>query len=397
MKLPGLRNVVRATHDWPVAKQLYRRIYHRAAAAAGRLAESHSSLIGIYARNSYALGTFVAGISDIDLTLVWRNASREDRRKFDADWARLRRIYPMLGETEMLEQRHVAAWTTHAVGGLESRRWLRLGGDYELPETYAGNERLDRLRQAVSIYRYNLWPLLAADADAGSFLRFTAKLFRQLGKAPPQANDPRKLMPLCRRELSAAIASFPFDDRAPLVAYEDLCPAKFKPLSAVPPCLAALGREHDSAPRYLLVAPDSEEAVAMDRTLFRFYLCYVDPLEYFSLLRGRTCFHGDDPLFEPFPLSQRALRQTVRSYAVQILTFPYRRAVAKMPEDEFRNVLYGWLLRTLCFFEDGRMHFPFDELREHFGQRHLETAKDRDALLLGICDELSHHLLVSEA
>lgn len=399
----GLRSFVRATHAWPGAKQLYGFVYQRAAQAAGRLVLTNPLLLGIYARNSYALGTSIPGLSDIDLTVIWRNASRQDLNRFHAAYDRLRGMYPMLGETEMVEARHLPAWTTHGVPGLEARRWRKLGGEYEFQSAYAGDERLDGLRQATAIYRYNLSPLVETAKDKTIFSRAVRKLFRQLGKAPPDASDPRVMMALCLRELSAAISEIELDGEGPQVDYVNLLgpigAAKHK--SSDTPCLAALGREDDPAPRYILVPAESRQvggsAVVMDPCVFRFYLCFVDPLEYFSLLLGRTCFSGADVLAEPFPLSRRALRQSVRHYAVQMLTFAQRRDLETMPAGDFRNFLYGWYLRTLRFFEDGKMRFPFECIREYFGKRHLETeTRDRRTLLLGIADELAEHLLVSE-
>ena len=66
-----VQTVVQATSHWPVAGSLYRSIYHSAARAVGDLASREPRLAGIYARNSYALGTWEPGRSDIDLTAIW--------------------------------------------------------------------------------------------------------------------------------------------------------------------------------------------------------------------------------------------------------------------------------------------------------------------------------------
>jgi len=56
----------------------------------------------------------------------------------------------------MLDERHVEAWTSHGVDGLESNDWMKLAGEHCFRSYYAGNERLDRVRKAVEIYRYHL-------------------------------------------------------------------------------------------------------------------------------------------------------------------------------------------------------------------------------------------------
>ena len=94
-----IRGVVRATRNWPGPKHVYTKLYQQAAAAAGRLTSGNQSIVGIYARNTYAEGTWVPGVSDIDLTVVFRNASVHDRDRFHEGYGRLRTVFPMLGET----------------------------------------------------------------------------------------------------------------------------------------------------------------------------------------------------------------------------------------------------------------------------------------------------------
>ena len=169
-------------------------------------------------------------------------------------------------------------------------------------------------------------------------------------------------------------------------------------------CTALLGRVEDVIPRYALVPTGMTEldrelsgTIVMDLPVFRFYLCYVDPLEYLGLLRARTTFRGPDVLAMPFPLSWRMLRDSVRHYAVQMLTCPYRRELEAMTAGDFRNLFYGWFLRTLRFFEDGHMDFQYHVLRDYFGSRHLDAGVEtRSALLLDAADDLAPHLLAPE-
>jgi hypothetical protein len=396
------RRMVRATHSWPGPKQLYRSIYDRAAAAAGRLADDIGSIAGIYARNSYANGTWIAGISDIDLTVVWSNAHREDLESFYARYDSMRKTFPMLGEAEMLEERHLAAWSSCGLAGLEARNWRRLGGAHRFDPTYRGDERLDRLRHATGIYRHNL-----AETDGEIFQRWAAKLFRTLGKAAHPATDRAGVLAACLRELSADITAACVDYGSGL-DYDQLLGCRNYIVRRGPEPrnsagLILLGRHDEDAPRFAVTPnpnfkPTFANAVVMDPVVFRFYLCHVDPLEHFALLQGRTLFSGPDILADPFPMSESALRDCVRHYAVQMFTFPYRRELAGQADLRFRDLLHGWFLRTLRFFEEGRMIFDFDLLREYFGTRHLESrAPNRSELLLSVLDELSPHLLAEDS
>jgi hypothetical protein len=165
-------------------------------------------------------------------------------------------------------------------------------------------------------------------------------------------------------------------------------------------CVALLGHATETAPRYRLVQPeaapsdfDAAKTIPMGIDVFRFYLSYVDPLEYLTLLRERTVFYGVDPLATAFALSSKAFVDSVKHYAVEMLTCPYRHDIGKMPDSAFIDLLYGWFLRTLRFFEDGKMDFRHESLRIYFGTRHMETpAAERGRLLFRIADELSKYL-----
>jgi hypothetical protein len=387
-----LRGAVRATHDWPVFNAIYRSRYRAAAAAAGRLRETIPSIAGIYARNSYALDTWVPGRSDIDLTVVWRQGTRQDVDRFYAFYDQLRKRFPMLGEVEMLDDDHLEAWTSQGVTGLESKRWVKLSGEHRFRCRYAGDQRLDRLRHAVAIYRYNLLPLYWRPTPSDeAFQRFAAKLLRQLGKPLPA--EPRGvLLASCLRELSAQIASLKTDEESQTLDYTALMgevpAAERSPVKMT--ASTFFGREVDSAPRYALVPAETKtiarewaDMIVMDANVLKFYLTLVDPLEYLTLLRARIIF--------PWTLSANAFRGAVRYYAAQMLLFPYSRGVASMPAGQFRDVLYGWFLITLRYFEDGRMDFEYHTLRQYFGSRHAED-QDRFRLLHGIADDLRKHL-----
>jgi len=408
MLVPLVRRVVRATHAWPGPKHLYRALYHRAGKAVGRLADTTGSIAGIYARNSYALGTWTPGLSDIDLTVVWRHPSAADLTTFHDQFDRLRRTFPMIGEVEMIEERHVGAWSSRGFAGFQSSSWRKLGGNHELQVRYLSDERVDRVRHATAIYRYNLTPLFASGNEGWAFGRFAAKLFRLFDKPAPQTENDGDVMAACLRELSNQIAALPDTDESDSVACYPLVVARPAVLSALRPgnssCVGLLGRGSDAVVRYVLVSPDvasisrgNAPQITMDATVFRFYLCFVDPLEYVALARDRTVFFGPDPIAAPARISLATFRESVRHYAVQMLTCPYRREFGYTSDAEFRDLLYGWFLRTLRFLEDGEMTFEYHVLRDYFGKRHVEGPPDkRCGLLLGICDDLVRHLLVSE-
>src|SRR5262249_22654114 len=162
-------------------------------------------------------------------------------------------VFPMLGELELFEERHLAAWTARGYSGGQARHWRRVSGTHRLPISYRGNERLDRLRHATAIYRYNLSPLFSHSAKADLTLqRGVAKLFRLFDKPPPRASDPSQLMGECLRELSAQIASVPLDQGAPLdyvtLLGDYASTARQAPARTSATCTTLLGRGEDHIP-----------------------------------------------------------------------------------------------------------------------------------------------------
>ena len=402
-----VQTVVQATSHWPVAGSLYRSIYHSAARAVGDLTSREPRLAGIYARNSYALGTWEPGRSDIDLTAIWSGPNPESAASFHAAFATLKKRFPMLGEVEMLDERHLAAWSGYGVPGLESARWKTLGGPHRFQCRYAGNERLDRVRHAVSIYCHQFMPRFWEQPRQEKTLRrLAAKISRQLNEPSAGGGDAGQLLEACLRKLSRAAAEVTPRPEQPLVDYTTLLgPLPVRPVGTPPQSgdlhlLAAIGHAQGK-PRHVVahegfraaaLAARFHGATILSPEVFRFYLCFVDPLEHFTLLRERTIVEGIDPLAEPIPLSHSALRETVCHYAADMLTFPYRAGLDTMPAAQFRHLLYGWFLRTLKYFEDGHFTFEYDRLREHFGARHEESAP-RFALVHAIANDLSQHML----
>lgn len=404
-----LRDLVWSTYRWPLLGATYRGIYRAAANSVARLAPRHPKIAGIYARNSYALGTWQAGRSDIDFTVVWREPRQGAIDAFHAAYTKLQARFPMLGEVEMIDEMHLDGWTKHGFSGLHSREWKKLAGNHELQCRYVGSESFDQVRHAVAIYRYQFLKYFWGQPQGMAAERAAAKVVRTLGGTFEENGHSDRLLEKCISALSRAVRAtvVRFDDT--IVDYDLLIgavsPRAVMSGAAAPSITgvrAVIASAADEAQKHVLVDDDFDfatikslypAAIVWNPTVFRFYLSFVDPLEYFALLRDRTICHGEDPLREPFAMTEGALRDTICNYAVDMLTYPYRSDVARLSARDFQNVLYGWYLRTLRYFEDGTLDFRYDTLRDYFGSRHSEDV-DRFSLLRGIATDLSIHLSV---
>jgi hypothetical protein len=132
-------------------------------------------------------------------------------------------------------------------------------------------------------------------------------------------------------------------------------------------------------------------AILWNRDLFNFYFAHVDPLEYLAMLRERIVFFGPDLFCEELPLTDKTLRDAVCQYATHMLTYPYRMDLATLSVVDFENILWGWYLRTLRYFEDGTLDYSYQTLRHYFGSR-FANQQSRFSLLHSLASELAAHL-----
>lgn len=372
-----------------------------------KLAAQHRSISGVYIRNSYALGTWEPGRSDIDLTVIWPDPREREILQFLDSYSKLQQRFPMLGEVEIIDANHFGAWAMHGFTGLHSGQWKKIAGTHRAEYSYRGSEQLDRLRHAVSVYRYVFLRYLWGNAPAHILERAAEKIAKLAGNAPVPKSNADGLLRYCLNELSRSIKTIALPVAEPRLDVTAIVGRLEPPRMAVP-FPAAKGVRCVVAPhvsraqKHVLIEGDFDlqeiktnypDGVLWNRNLFDFYLSHVDPIEYFAMLRERAVFFGQDPFSEALPLSDEALRETICQYATHMLTYPYRMDLGRLPDLEFDNILCGWYLRTLRYFEDGTLDYDYRTLRDYFGIR-FSHHPSRFALLHSVASELAAHLSV---
>ena len=356
-----------------------------------------------------------------------------------------------LGEVEVLPAAHVEARTSFAITGYESRTWKRLYGDHALLSRYPEEpERLkfDRLNHAVAVYHYLLLPSVAGwpEQEPGAELvckRSLLKILRYL-EVPVTPEWRHHLEQIDVIEaLLLALDHLAERTRAHF-ALRNTREAKFdlgqifdgKPCNIVqhkslPAPMAAFGpgdRTIDSivampvSPCRLHVLlrtglndQQRRQAVAVllrafpsplitERSVFEYFLNFVNVLDHITLLRERVLYFGDDP----FPLSEQpgleSFRLSVCQYAVDMFKYPFTPALWTASHDEFQGMLFGWFILTLRYLEEGVMTNDFDELYEYCRMRHpeyedsvgplhaVEHPRTRFTLLRLVLDDISRHM-----
>ncbi len=413
-----LQKIVLAVNQWPLGLHFTRVPYYVAVRALGWMLKKYPLMLSAYARNSFALGSWTPGRSDIDLTLILRaDESLQSEfitlNRFWNAYASLQRWFPMLGEVEILNQAHFEAWMQFSITGFEARHWICIYGTDVDRSGYRGGEeqrKYDRLSHAISIYCHQMVPVIRS-AHPDSLLRYTQKILRYLD-APADAATTDKLAGMTREELQATVvrkleSSLPQQNawsqqgpdlelnrllginvaavvqKGPEPALLSRDALVIKELSAVvrSPSDHTRGyyipREHldlESLARCIAVAnADDGTAVVMPRSLLLHYLQFVDPLEYLALLQNRMILWGCDPLAHAQPWPERVFNEAVCASCVHILTLPYRREVARQTQEQFRHMLLGWVLRMTHYFQEGVMEFDYDRLIASWQQLHPDS------------------------
>jgi len=390
--------------------------YSIAISALGRLCARSSGVLGCYVRSGLAEGTWTPGLSDVDPLVVVGadlelDAERRTARDFSAAYGRLRRVFPMLGELEMVNAQHLGARIGNGADAGAASSWLRLG---DVPELGGGTpDATDWRLAALRAYRYHLLPWCWADRsdDPRTPLvlgRAQAKLGRALGlqaEAAPVDRPPHEVLLSALESLSTHLAERPGIERATDVgsdavqAFETPDVQRGELVDRLPEaCLRAI--ESAVAPTeapermYVVLRDDGgnddrrrcAEAVLecldcpviVDRQVFADLLLFVDPLEHFTLLGARTVLHGADPLPLPQRLDDRTLHRSVLGYAVYMLGYPYSGDWCQLSDEKFRNVLLGWFVRTAAYFASGVIESDFERQCDIYRTRFPELAAQID-------------------
>jgi hypothetical protein len=353
-----IQPLVLRTNTWPVVRTLYRIPYRFASSLLGRAASQTPGVLALYARGSFATGQWIPGRSDIDLTAVLTPGLSPPEelaaaRQFHARAIALRRRFPMIGEVEFLAQDCLSAYAAHAFTGFQTAQWLPLTPGAAPPTDYrysASRLHRDRLAHALRTYRQDVPPAVQSRFHR-TLTRLTGKIFRTLGQLTPDGLD---AMPL------ALLAPLAFD------ALAAACQGPQLPLPAgVPSAIApnATYRITAARPKPADFGASAAPIIPMTPGMFTQYLALADPAEQF-LLTARGL------LPEQMAIPDPVLAESVRRYAVDIYTFPFREHALTLPPQSFQGILNGWFLWTLRYLETGSRAFGDAALSIQFQQQY---------------------------
>src|SRR3989304_5510716 len=108
---------------------------------------SYSEIKSIYLRHGMSKKNWVPAISDIDITVIIDgHLSFEEEfnllkllwDKFD----RLKKIFPMLGEVDILNEKEIEKWSAFTIRGYETSKWKLLYGKEVIKSNYVNEANI---------------------------------------------------------------------------------------------------------------------------------------------------------------------------------------------------------------------------------------------------------------
>src|SRR4029079_1715464 len=104
-----------------------------------QMAKKFPEIKSVYLRHGMLGKDWVPAISDVDLTLIIENGLKVEEEfafliSFWSQFKRLKNVFPMLGEIDILHAKQFNAWVSVTIRGYEARNWVLLSGEHTLPE-----------------------------------------------------------------------------------------------------------------------------------------------------------------------------------------------------------------------------------------------------------------------
>ena len=152
--------VVKTNPFWPFSS-LNKMPYYLAIKGFIRLCKKFPEIKSTYLRHGLTHENWIPGLSDIDLTLIIDSGLTTEEEfsflsSFWKNYDNMKKVFPMLGDVEILNEEHIGSWTKFNMRGYESRNWRLIYGI----ETAKSNYALNSTRLAIDSLNYALWVYL---------------------------------------------------------------------------------------------------------------------------------------------------------------------------------------------------------------------------------------------
>lgn len=149
--------VVKTNPYWPFSS-LNKMPYYLAIKGLIRLCKKFPEIKSTYLRHGLTRENWIPGLSDVDLTLIIDSGLTLEEEfsflsSFWKNYDTMKKVFPMLGDIEILNEEHIGSWTKFNIRGYESRNWRLIYGI----ETAKRNYDQNSTRLAIDSLNYALW------------------------------------------------------------------------------------------------------------------------------------------------------------------------------------------------------------------------------------------------
>lgn len=370
--------VLRTNTRWPFS-QLNKTPYYIAIRAFVGLCRKFPQIRSVYLRHGIVEGNWVPAISDIDITLIIDSKLSIDDEfsflnRFWGNYEGMKKLFPMLGEVEILNEEHIRSWSKFGIQGYESNKWRLVCGKETVKSNYIpypGRLARDYLDYALTYYLGYFLRKFKQEEPAylvsQDLKRLTSKILRYIScigsdatnsqNAAGRLDDKSDMLNCALAELEKGLSFIiPSDNEADtrkkdieLLTDVDCSnnehfenqPFDLKTLTSQNKAIASIILDYHK--RVFIVLKDGlddltmkscidtircvfsqEDKMPMIATsrLFKYILRSYNPFEYSSLMRYRTVVYGRDLLSDIRPPEKHIFVRKIVEQTTNILTFP---------------------------------------------------------------------------
>ncbi|MGH7801653.1 MAG: hypothetical protein ACREOW_13680 [Thermodesulfobacteriota bacterium] len=394
MKITDIvRIAVLKTNRWWPFSQLNRTPYYIAIWAFVRLCKRFPQIKSVYLRHRLVEGNWTPALSDIDLTIIIDSklTAEEEFSFLYSFWKNhngMKKLFPMLGEIEILNDEHIGSWIKFGIEGYTSQNWILVYGI----ETVKSNFLVNPKRLAIESLNYALF----------FYLRYSLEKFKQ-GRPPYLVSqDLKRLVFKILRCLNYINIDYSkkqtvvgrLDDKTDMLfrvlkgleegirfttpSDNEACSRKGDKeclgdvdsrnkvffvnqtldIRALAPCYEAIQSIIlDYHKKIFIVLKDGLDALAtkscidtirrvfapedkmpiiiVSFCIFKYILRYYNPFEYTGLIRYRTVVYGRDLLSDIQPPDMHIFVRKVVEQTTNVLTFPQSHKLILPPSPDW--------------------------------------------------------------
>ena len=292
-----LRTVVLKTNPYPPFRQCNRWPYRLAIERVGRAFCSLPALKALYLRHGLASSSWIAGLSDIDFTVVLK-PELSAKQEFDilynlrARYRRIQRWFPMLGELDVLSEEDLTRWISLTNSTPFPRSWTLLHGSpvFDPTADCSPDWRSRALAEALGFYVFELWPYLSrpdsylSRADTERRMRKIERLLAPALEAPGEGKPAKP-----GTEIAERIATM-LRDLETVAALVDPMDAAVRfegPYVRIPYCGASIAicRDGVTAGEVARLLAAAQPPVILTARLFGYFARKYNPYDYDYLCR----------------------------------------------------------------------------------------------------------------